>query len=49
MFLYSKYSKDKLLPFEGPITDQPNHMIEIFNLLEQLEYEKNLAEMKKRK
>ena len=36
--LYSQYKKG-ILPFPGPLTEQPARIIEIFNLFEQLEHE----------
>lgn len=43
--LYLRY-RDGILPYEGPLTDQPAKIIDMFNILEQLQHE---TEVKQRK
>jgi len=44
MTLYRKYT-DGVLPFQGPLADQPAQIIEVFNTLESVEMEFKKAEM----
>ncbi len=38
LFLHSKY-EEGVLPFEGSLSDQPNHIIEIFHILDRKKME----------
>jgi len=46
--LYSHYKKG-ILPFSGPVSEQPARIIEIFNLFYQLEYEVQQRSLKEQK
>ena len=38
--LFNQYHKNGVLPYSGPLADQPAKIIEIFEVLEQLQYER---------
>ena len=44
---YRAYRDNGILPFSGPLADQPNKMIEIFNIVDQLKYEVEEREQRK--
>lgn len=46
LFLHDKYNKG-ILPYEGSLTDQPNKIIEIFQLIDQLHQEREQQQAKK--
>ena len=50
--LYRQYSENGVLPFNGCLTDQPSKIIEIFDVFEQLnceKEEKQIKEIKRKK
>lgn len=40
--LYQQYEKHGILPFEGPLVDQPARIIEVFNVFDQLKLEREM-------
>lgn len=45
--LFSAYESKNILPFSGCLSDQPNKVIEVFNVLRALVNEKNEKDKKK--